>query len=194
MILTPANLEQNADWLTARGMDLDETTIRFEDDGVLVEAYDSANGRVLVVTALQDVNARELFDVNALEESERKAYRQAHSNGTFYGIQGYTYESAAWKNYGSNLGRFLKLKYSLVFSGEVIRRGYQRRTVRNGYTITFDMQVTGRPLKDADEKAADRAVNSFSFLEILNSPVGACKLTLNIKEGISFDGEINSCI
>ena len=178
VILTPATLEKNEEWLTAHGMTLSETTVRFEDDGVLVEAYDSANGRVLAVTALQDVNARELFDVNALDESERKAYRQAHSSGLFYGIQGYAYSSAAWKNYGSNLGRFLKLKYTLSLSGEVVRRGYQRRTVRNGYTITFDMQVTGRAAKDADEKALDRALNSFSFLEILNSPEGACKLTL----------------
>lgn len=178
VILTADTLEKQEGWLTAHGMTLNETAIRFEDDGVLVEAHDSANGRVLVVTALQDVNARELFDVNGLEESERKAYRQAHSSGLFYGIQGYTYDSVAWKNYGSNLGRFLKLKYTRSQSGEVIQRGYQRRTVRNGYTITFDMQVQGRSAKDADEKALDRALNSFAFLEILNAPEGACKLTL----------------
>ncbi len=178
MILTPQTLEKYEKWLTDHGMTLEDTANRFEDDGVLVEAYDSANGRVLVVTALADVNARELFDVNALEDSERKYYRQSHSNGTFYGLQGYTYNTAQWKNYGSNLGRFLRLKYTLSISGETVHRGYQRRTVRNGYTITFDMQVKGRAPKDADEKALDRAVNSFAFLEILNSPVGACKLTL----------------
>ena len=178
MILTPLTLEDHQDWLTAAGVDYAQTVTRYEDDGVLLEAYDSANSRTLVVTALADVNARELFDVNLLEESERKNYRQAHSNGTYYGIQGIDYQSATWKNYGGNLGRFLKLKYTQTVSGKVVRQGYQRRTVRNGYTITFDMQVTGRKLKAADEKALDRALNGFTFLEILNSPVGACKLNL----------------
>ncbi len=178
MILTPSTLEDHQDWLTSNGVDLEQTRIRYEDDGVLLEAYDSANGRTLAVTALADVNARELFDVNTLEEAERKSYRQSHSNGTFYGIQGYSYDSAKWKNYGSNLGRFLQLKYSQIIGGEVVRRGYQRRTVRNGYTITFDMQVSGRTPKDADAKALDRVLNGFTFLEVLNSPEGACKLNL----------------
>ena len=178
MILTPATLDTRQDWMTANGIDPEQTRIRFEDDGVLLEAYDSANGRTLVVSALADVNARELFDVNTLEDTQRKAYRQSHSNGTFYGIQGFDYESAQWKNYGTNVGRFLKLKYSQSVGGQIVRRGYQRRTVRNGYTITFDMQVTGRALKAGDEKALDRVLNGFTFLEIMDSPEGACKLTL----------------
>ena len=179
MVLTPATLKDHEDWLKTNGIDLEQTTIRFEDDGVLLEAYDAANGRTLVITALADVNARELFDVNALEDAERKNYRQSHSNGTFYGIQGFDYQTAQWKNYGSNLGRFLKLKYTQTVSGRIVRRGYQRRTVRNGYTITFDLQVTGRSLKDADDKAVERVLNNFAFLEILNSPEGACKLVLS---------------
>ena len=179
MILTPETLESHKDWLIANGVDLEQTVIRFEDDGILLEAYDTANGRTLVVTALQDVNARELFDVNTLEEAQRKYYRQSHTNGTFYGIQGIQYDTAQWKNYGSNLGRFLKLKYSQTVSGQVVRRGYQRRTVRNGYTITFDIQVTGRSLKDADDKAVERVLKGFAFLEILDSPAGACKLVLS---------------
>ncbi len=177
-ILTPLNLEAHKDWLSANGIDPEQTKIRFEDDGILLEAYDTANARTLVVTALADVNARELFDVNTLEETERKQYRQSHSNGTFYGIQGIQYASAQWRNYGANLGRFLKLKYARTVGGQVVCRGYQRRTIRNGYTITFDMQVTGRGLKDSDEKALDRALGGFTFLEILSSPVGACKLIL----------------
>ena len=178
MVLTPGTLETHRDWLTANGMDPEQTKIRYEDDGVLLEAYDTANGRILVVTALADVNGHELFDVNLLEDSERKNYRMAHSDGIFYGIQGYDYESAKWKNYGANLGRFLQLKYKQTVGGEVIRRGYQRRTVRNGYTITLDMQVTGRNVKESDAKALDKVLNNFSFLTILDSPEGACKLSL----------------
>ena len=178
VVLTPATLSAHEDWLTAHGIDINETMTRYEEDGVLLEAYDTANGRVLVVTAIDDVNARELFDINQQEESERRNYRLSHSDGTFYGIQGYDYESAQWKNYSGNMKRVLKLKYSLKLGGSVVMRGYQRRTVRNGYTITLDLQVTGRKLKSADEKFLDKIVSNFSFTEILNSPEGACKLTL----------------
>ena len=35
MVLTPATLKDHEDWLKTNGIDLEQTTIRFEDDGVL---------------------------------------------------------------------------------------------------------------------------------------------------------------
>lgn len=176
-VLIPQTLEDHADWLV--GETAEEAAERYQEDGVLLEAYDAANGRRLVVSALDDVNAREIYDVNAVDEDVRRSYRLNHSGDVFYGLQGYHYESAKWKNYGGNLGRFLQLKYSLSREGSVLMRGYQRRTVRNGFTITFDMQVTGRAAKTADEKLLDKVVNHFIFTEILNAPEGACKLTFS---------------
>ena len=178
-VLTPLTLEDNQEWLTAQGMSLEETQARYEEQGVLLEAYDPENSRVLVVTAVQDVNAAEIYDVNLVDEETRRDYRINHSKDVFYGIQGYRYESATWKNYGGNLGRFLQLKYSLSRNGSLLMRGYQRRTVRNGYTITFDLQVTGRAVKDADAKFADKIVNRFIFTEIKNAPEGACRLSFS---------------
>ena len=179
MVLTPATLEARQEWLTAQGLALADMQARYEEDGVLLEAFDPDNSRVLVVTAVQDVNAEEIYDVNQVDEETRRNYRLNHSKDVYYGIQGYRYESATWKNYGGNLGRFLQLKYSLSSGGSVLMRGYQRRTVRNGYTITFDLQVTGRSAKDADAKFVDKIVNRFIFTEIKNAPEGACRLTFS---------------
>ena len=140
-VLTPATLESNEAWLKEQGTALEDVRSRYEEDGVLLEAFDPENSRVLVVSAVQDVNAEEIYDVNAVDEETRRNYRLNHSGDVYYGLQGYHYESATWKNFGGNLGRFLQLKYTLTRDGGVVMRGYQRRTVRNGYTITLDMRV-----------------------------------------------------
>ena len=176
-VLTPETLETNEEFLTQQGTTVEETKALFEEDGVLLKAYDPENSRVLVVSALQDVNAEEIYDVNIVDEETRRSYRLNHSGDVFYGIAGYHYESATWKNYGGNLGRFLQLKYTLTQEGSTIMRGYQRRSVRNGFTITFDLQVTGRTAKDGDAKFLDKVLNRFIFTEILNAPEGACRLT-----------------
>ena len=176
-VLTPATLETNQEWLTSQGTTLEDAKLRYEEEGILLEAFDPENSRTLVVTAVQDVNAEEIYDVNAVDEGTRRDYRLNHSKDVFYGIQGYHYESATWKNFGGNLGRFLQLKYTLSRNGSLVMRGYQRRTVRNGYTITFDLQVTGRSAKDGDAKFVDKIVNRFIFTEIKNAPEGACRLT-----------------
>ena len=177
-VLTPETLEAEAEWLTGKGLALAEVKQRYEEDGVLLEAYDSPNSRVLVVSAIEDSDGRDYFDVNTQDVAMRKVYRQSHTNGTLYGLLGYKYDSSVWRNYGSNLARFLKLKYSLTVGGDLICRGYQRRTIRNGYTITLDMQVTGRKQTDADETLLDRMMSGLYFTEVMDTPADTCRLTL----------------
>ena len=93
-VLTPLTLEDNQEWLTAQGTTLEEAQARYEEQGILLEAFDPENSRVLVVSAVQDVNAEEIYDVNLVDEETRRNYRLNHSKDVFYGIQGYRYESA----------------------------------------------------------------------------------------------------
>ena len=67
----------------------------------------------------------------------RSTYRTSHLKNTRG--DGWTYQSAEWKK-TTQYGRFLVLKYKRELDGEAIR-GYARRTIRNGYTITVDYQV-----------------------------------------------------
>lgn len=176
MILTPSNLSAHQEWLAAQGMDFDAVSNAFENEGVLLQAYDQKNGRILVITALEDLDAQTYFDLNNQEDEMRREYRLSHTNGTAYGVLGYNYSSAAWKNYGEDKLRFLHTKYSLRQDGVQVHTGYQRRTIRNGYTITLDMQVTGRSAKEADEKALDKVMKSFQFTQILPMPELPIKL------------------
>ena len=62
------------------------------------------------------------------------------------------------------------LKYSLKTDGAVQQRGYQRRAIRNGYTVTVDMQIFGRQLETGDNTALNKIMDGFSFTEILPVP------------------------
>ena len=133
---------------------------QFEADGTLLKAIDEKNGRTLVITARKDLDAQTYFDLNNQDDDMRKEFRVSHTDGSAYGVLGYAYTSAKWQNYGKNALRFLRTKYSLHQDGQQICTGYQRRTIRNGYTITLDMQVTGRSAKDADDTALEKIMKT----------------------------------
>ena len=179
MILTPYNLSTHTEWIAEHGLDYDALANQFEAEGILLEAFDEKNNRTLVITALRDVDGQTYFDLNNQDEDMRKEYRLSHTNGTAYGLLGYSYSSAKWANYGKNAMRFLQTQYSLRQEGELICTGYQRRTIRNGYTITLDMQVRGRNAKNSDNTALEKITKTFEFTEILPMPALPIKLAVS---------------
>ena len=177
-VLTPYNLGSNRDWLEQHGLDHDALSNSFDQEGILLMAYDEDNNRTLVITALRDVDGQTYFDLNNQDEAMRKEFRVSHTNGTAYGILGYTYSSAKWANYGKNALRFLQTEYTLRQEGELICAGYQRRTIRNGYTITLDMQVRDRSPKQADSALLEKVMKTWEFTEVLPMPALPIKLSL----------------
>lgn len=175
-VLTPANLEANAAFIQSQGGTAEAWQADFAARGILLQAYDTQNDRVLVVSALQDVDAQQLFDINAHTSAERAKYRTAHGASGAYSVLGYRYDSVSWKNF-PKVGRFLQLRYTYREGGEIVRRGYQRRTIRNGHTITVDMQVFGRQLTGKDNTALNKVFDTFTFSQIL--PVPPLPLTLD---------------
>lgn len=179
VVLTPGNLSEHTAYLAAENMDFDATLNAFESEGVLLKALDLDNNRTLVITALKDVDAQNYFDLNKQDEDMRKEFRLSHTDGSVYSVLGYSYSSAAWKNYGGDTLRFLQTKYTLHQEGRQVCSGYQRRTIRNGYTITLDMQVTGRNAKDADNTALEKVMKGFGFSQILPLPELPLKLSIS---------------
>lgn len=177
-VLTPYNLGSNRDWLEQHGLDHDSLSNSFDQEGVLLMAYEEKEGRTLVITALRDVDGQTYFDLNNQDESMRKEFRTSHTNGTAYGLLGYAYTSAKWANYGKNAMRFLQTEYTLRQEGELVCAGYQRRTIRNGYTITLDMQIRGRSPKQADNALLEKVMKTWEFTEVLPMPALPIKLSL----------------
>lgn len=178
VVLTPYNLSSNRQWLADQNQDADALFNQFEAEGTLLKAIDEKNGRTLVITARKDLDAQTYFDLNNQDDDMRKEFRVSHTDGSAYGVLGYTYTSAKWQNYGKSALRFLRTKYSLHQDGQQICTGYQRRTIRNGYTITLDMQVTGRSAKDADDTALEKIMKTFTFTQVLPMPELPLKLAL----------------
>lgn len=178
-VLTLYNLSSQTDWIASQGMDYDALANSFESEGILLEAIDADTNRTLVISALRDTDAQTYFDLNNQDEDMRKEFRTSHTNGSAYSILGYSYSSAKWANYGKVNLRFLQTKYTLRQNGQLVCSGYQRRTIRNGYTITLDMQVRDRTAKDADNAALEAVMKTFNFTEILPMPELPVKLTVS---------------
>ncbi len=176
VVLTPYNLPTHQSWIEEQGDDFNITVRTFESEGILLKAYDQKNSRVFVVTAQKNLAANMYFDLNEQDDDMRKEFRQSHTNGTAYGILGYTYTKAAWQKYNNDVQRFLHTAYSLNQNGELYCTGYQRRTIRNGYTITLDMQVFGRKAKTADEEALQDIMKTLRFTSIQPMPELPIKL------------------
>lgn len=167
---TPETLDAHSDEIVARGYTVEGLRRQFEDEGILLMAFDDDNDRVFVVTAVVDEQSKEIYDINEQTSSVRATYRSNHSNGTYCGDLGYKFESCEWKNFGDEQGRFLMLKYVLRQDGEVAYKGLWRRTVRNGYTITLDMRSIGRNVKSADINALNKIQDTVSFTTITGAP------------------------
>ena len=170
VILPRDNLAANEEWLLSNGYTVEGMRSVFDSNGILLQAVDAASDRTFVLSAQVTVDSEMYFDVNLQDNDMRKEFRTSHTNGTAYGLLGYNYSRSTWKNYGGTLLRFLCTEYSFRENGQVEHYGYQRRTIRNGYTITLDMQVRNRTLKSSDEKALENMMDGFQFTQILSMP------------------------
>ena len=168
--LTPENIDSQSGIVQSLGYSVDELKQTFADDGVLLMAFDKDTSRVFVLTAVQDEQAHQLYDINEQTANVRATYRTNHSNGTYCGDLGYKFESCEWKNFGNDQGRFLMLKYVLRKDGNVAYKGLWRRTIRNGYTITLDMRSMGRNVTAGDITALNKIQDSVSFAAITGAP------------------------
>lgn len=169
ILLTPTNLDLHSEWVAQLGSTMEELLADWESRGVLFQAWKSDGDVCLELTAVQDAEATQYFNIDEQTTATRSTYRTSHLKNTRG--DGWTYQSAEWKK-TEQYGRFLMLKYKRTLSGETIR-GYARRTVRNGYTITLDYQVHGRSLKTADDTALTSIMKSWYFTEVLTKPATA---------------------
>ncbi len=168
-ILTRQNLQQYVDFFTAQGLTPESALEAFNTEGVLLKAYDKEESRVLIVTAVKDVDATQYFDINEHTPEVRAYYRRTHGKDGQYAAAGFSYDSIEWRNF-PDVGRFLMLRYALREDGKVTGRGFQRRTIRNGYTITVDVRALDRQAKGSDNTALNKVFDTLRFASIQALP------------------------
>ena len=168
-ILTPDNMENYVSFLQSKGTAVDVMLQTFEAEGILVQAYGPEGDTCLQISALNDLDAQTYFDIDQHTSTDRARYRRAHLDGDAYKALGVSYDSAEWRN-TTAYGRFLMLKYVQRIGGAVDHRGFARRTIRNGYTITVDYQVYGRSLASKDNNALNKVMDTWHFTSVLPLP------------------------
>jgi hypothetical protein len=177
IILKPDNLDVYATWLESRGSDAEALRADFQKRGVLMQCWAEDQQTCIEITAVQNTRTIGVFDVNQQSEDMRASYRLSHYPRNEYLKDGYDFSSSSWTKLEGD--RFLALKYIRRNGGEVINRGFMRRTIYNGYEITFDMQVYGRSATDKDNNALNKVWKTLSFVETLPMPaVASAKINI----------------
>lgn len=177
VVLKPDNLDVYATWLESRGQEVEKLRSDFAKRGVLLQCWAEDGATCLEVTAVQNTRSIGVFDVNRQSEEMRASYRLSHYPRNEYLSEGYDFSSSSWTKLEGD--RFLALKYIRRDGGEVINRGYMRRTIYNGYEITIDLQVYGRSANDKDNKALNKVWKTLAFVETLPLPaVASAKINL----------------
>lgn len=169
VVLTEETLTEYANWLEGRGTSQETVTNDFIKRGVLLQAWDTENDICFEIRAQQTEETLLIFDVNEQSTNVRGEYRTSHYPNNEY--PDYDYTASDWKN--TEEGRFLVLKYTKRDHGEILHRGFMRRTIRNGYQIDCDLQVYNRAATDKDNAALNKIWNTFHFIEVLPMPPAA---------------------
>ena len=128
IVLTDQNLSNYEQWLASRGTTMEEVQADFEKRGVLLQAWSEENSTCFELRAKQDQRSQLIFDVNEQTTTTRGQYRTSHYPNNEY--PGYDFSASEWKN--TDEGRFLILRYNRKDNGEILYRGFMRRTIRNG--------------------------------------------------------------
>jgi len=172
VVITPDNISTYSDWLAGKDISSEDLANDMLTRGVLLQAYDQEDeARLFELTATQNDETLLVFDVNEQINDYRRSYRTSYYPDNDYTSEGYTFSTSNWKH--ADNGRFLILEYIMRQYGEIDHRGYMRRTIRNGYEITLDMQVYGRRLATKDNTALNKIWDTFTFVEILDLPAAA---------------------
>jgi len=171
IVLTQNNLSYFEAWLSAKDLSVNLVTDDFVNRGVLLQCWTQERDACLEVTATQTDQTLMIFDVNQQDTPTRARYRLSHYPENLFADTGYNFSSADWKN--TPEGRFLILRYTKRDGGEIGHRGLMRRTIRNGYEITFDWKVYDRALTNKDNASLNSIWGDFHFTEVLPLPPAA---------------------
>jgi len=169
ILITTENMSAHPDWIANRGSTLEALQADFAARGVLAQAWNKDGDVCIEFSAVQDSLALEYFDVDQQSATARASYRKQHLNGAQFKSEGYSYSEAEWKKLTKG-GRFLQLKYKYEANGDS-HKGFARRTVRNGYTVTIDYKVYGRSLKNADNNKLTTLMKTWEFYKVQAKPL-----------------------
>ena len=188
-LLTPGSLDQQETWLSNHDLSAESLERDFAERGVLVQAWGPDGDVCVEITAVADNDSRTWPDIDEATKADRAHYRSRHLKDG-YKSEGYTFQSAEWKNNPAPGGRWLMLRYKRTHD-DVTSRGYMRRTIKRGATITIDLQVYGRALRTSDDSDINTIWETWVFSEeaVAFTPAEGAATPTDLAEGAAAEGQ-----
>ena len=157
VVLTPANLPEHPDLLSAIGKTADDLRAEWAERGVVLQAWGKgAKKTVVEVSVVQDDESAKYFDTESRTRAERKQWSAevvSKAKGRGYSV----FDMIIKKHEKS--GNFVEFEYLYNGDGES-HRGIYREIVRNGYTLSLDYQVYDRKPTKTDIDTSRHITNT----------------------------------
>lgn len=168
-ILTPDNIGEHTDLVTAIGKAKEEILSDWEDRGVVFQAWfnNKLYDACLEVIVRQDEDARVYYDlVNHSSDAGWKTFLASHKgSSSAYAADGYSIKEVEKKQKNIEAHNYLlQLKYKRTAEGKTYW-GYAYKTVARGYTVVLDYQVYNRGLRTGDQNELSKIVNTLRFYD-----------------------------
>ena len=156
IVLTPGTLSEHPDLLQSLGKTADELRADMEARGVLFQAWSKDQKTCVEVILIQDELSAKYFDTEAQTRADRKQYMTDVISEAKQ--SGYAVFDPVIKNHGKS-GNYVEFEY--LFKGDgTEHRGYIRKIVRNGYTLSVDYQAYQRKPRKSDEDRIRHIINT----------------------------------
>ena len=162
LVVTPASLPVYAAILGDAGLDPVAIERRFNSDGVAAEGWseDFSDGYRLMVR--EDERSQRIFDIERATAAQRKAIAASFTDKQAWRLTPLRYQEAAWQTHPT-MGRFLFLRYNVLEDDEIVERGVQYFTIRNGRNYILDWTIRGRRFTNKDLAYFKGVLAGFTF-------------------------------
>ncbi|MDR0897120.1 MAG: hypothetical protein LBN04_04615 [Oscillospiraceae bacterium] len=152
------------------GSTLESAALLMRAEGRYLAALSKAgDARLSVIAQPGDETAAIYCDIDRYTSQMRTAIANAFLDREAWAATGIRYSEAEWTN-RSGQGRILRLRYTVREGENIVARGLQAYTIRNGLAITLDLRVTGRSITGAESALFDQFVDDTVFPLSLNMP------------------------
>ena len=168
IVLTPGNLSDHPDLLTAIGKSADELRSDWEARGVVLQAWSKDQKTCVEVSITQDDLSAKYYDVNARTGGERREYQSEFV--TKLKQAGYSVFEPKIKKHEKS-GYYVEYQY--LYNGDNQHRGIGAAIIRNGYSFLIDFQVYDRKPRKADEDRSRHIINTVVIDTVSATPAAS---------------------
>ena len=171
LVLTPASLPVYAGILRESGLDPEAMGGRFAEDGVVAEGWSENFDDSFRLMVREDERSQALFDIGRATAAERRTIANSFVSDRSSNLR---YQEAEWGRAG-DLGWMLFLRYNVMQGSDIVGRGVQYFTIRNGKNYILDWQV-GQRITNRDLARFREMLGGLAFFGGLEAPPPAARL------------------